>query len=110
MTDTSELSKSEQLRAKLAELRAKTDGELARVIRYELDRALLTVALVTVTTADRSLAENTYSECLQLISKVENVAERRGLETKLSQLRAALDRTSAITDRRGASACSARIF
>ena len=110
MTDTFELSKSEQLRAKLAELRAKTDGELATVIRYELDRALLTVALVTVTTAGRSLAESTYSECLWLISKVENVAERRGLETKLSQLRAALDHKSADADRRGASACAARMI
>jgi hypothetical protein len=59
--------------SKLAELRAKTDRDLIRIIDAELD----------------------HGEALKLLSKVENLPERRRLEAKLQ--RQAQDRPRVLT-------------
>jgi len=67
MTGASELSK-------LAELRAKTDRELAAIIHKRLDRAL-------------SPSDPRVAEAERLLRAIENPIERQRLETKLRQLR-----------------------
>jgi len=75
--------------SKLAELRAKTDHELVRLIDDQLNLGFR-VALTAPATAAK-----VYAEARKLTDKVEDPGERRRLESKLSQLRETLDGLSA---------------
>ena len=86
--------------SKLAELRAKTDQELVKVIDNDLERGLHS-ALMTEGTRSASdsvsalqphiRAETAYAEALKLLPMVDCHSERRRLEKKLRQLRETLD-------------------
>ena len=83
--------------SKLAELRAKTDQDLVRIIDHAVEVGLL---LVTDTHVDSAgplhvRAEEIYANTLTLIPKVEDVGERRRLEDKLKLLRESLDQRPA---------------
>jgi hypothetical protein len=80
--------------SKLAELRLKTDRDLVQVIGQALENALSIVA--PDRSADsaarlRGRAEKIYAKVATLIPKVEDPAERRGLEARLSLLREGLE-------------------
>ena len=83
--------------SKLAELRAKTDRELAAVIQDELDLGLDLVLLAakkrSTSAADqaRLKAEN----ALKLLARVEDTSERQRLLGTLKHLQEALIRVSA---------------
>jgi hypothetical protein len=87
--------------AKLAELRAKTDQELAKMINNEVGRGLQLALMVgggkSVDDFDameplRMDAEEAYSEALELLPYLDDLGEQRRLEGKVRQLRQALDR------------------
>jgi hypothetical protein len=67
--------------SKLAELRAKTDRELVRIIGNALDVALL-LANTQVDSAGllHGRAREIYADTLMLLPKVKDVGERRRLE------------------------------
>jgi len=84
--------------SKLAELRAKTDRDLVRIIENALEVGLLLGATNTpVDSAERlhGRAEEIYANTLTLLPKVEDVSERRRLEGRLKLLRENLDRRRA---------------
>jgi len=99
MSDTSKVSK-------LAELRLKTDRQLAGLIDSALERGLRlselasTTSFVTGSGSPRVRAERCYAENLVLWSKVEDPGERWRLERKLERLRAALNELRPIERRR----------
>ena len=76
--------------SKLAELRAKTDRDLVSIIDNAVEVGLLIAATDThVDPAGRLLqgrADKIYTDTLMLVSKVEDVNERRRLADKLKQL------------------------
>ena len=81
--------------SKLAELRAKTDQDLVRII----DSAVEVGHLLAVNEPDvdpagvlHRRAADIYAEAVMLVQKVDNVGERRRLEEKLRQFRNALGR------------------
>ena len=78
---------------KLAELRAKTDRELARIVANALELGVQ-CASATGTQAGplRDKAADLYANATMLLCKVEKLSERRRLERKSAQLRALLDR------------------
>ena len=78
-------------KSKLAELRAKTDRQLAAVLRSTLDDGLASARASDVE------AERVYAEVLVLLPTLRNVTEveRRRLELKLAQLRTLLDKRPA---------------
>ncbi|MGE5646835.1 MAG: hypothetical protein ACM336_13685 [Acidobacteriota bacterium] len=80
--------------AKLAELRAKTDRQLIRLVSNDLELGL---KLAAGAEADRASAARACEEAGKLLPKVYSLSERVRLETKLGELRAALDRPCACT-------------
>jgi len=80
--------------SKLAELRAKTDQDLVRIISSELESGLQSVAAET--SVDSSGARSIYANALRLLPKVENLNERRKLEANLEVLRERLKRRRAV--------------
>jgi hypothetical protein len=75
--------------SKLAELRAKTDRDLVRIV----DNALEVALLIAATNAQgdsvgrfHGRADRIYADTLMLVSKVENLGERQRLEGRLNQL------------------------
>ncbi len=91
MSATAELSK-------LAELRAKTDQDLMRIIDNALEVGLLLAATDTHVDSAMQLhgrAEEIHADTLMLIPKIEDVSERRRLEDRLELLRERLDRRRA---------------
>ena len=81
--------------SKLAELRAKTDQDLVSIIDNALEVGLLIAATETHVDSARPFhgrAEEIYANTVMLISKVENLRERRRLEERLRELRNALDK------------------
>jgi len=83
--------------SKLAELRAKTDQQLMRVILRELDRALPMARAATSRESPLYIrAEKAYARVKPLVSRVEGVSsEQRGnLETKLIEVETALERVA----------------
>ena len=81
--------------SKLSELRQKTDRQLLLVVRIELGRGLaLAGVAATKGSALFAEAERTYARAKTLLPKIYfmNRDERRQLEVKLKDLRAALDR------------------
>jgi len=83
--------------SKLAELRARTDRDLAAIINNALEIGLLLAA--NEPDADpagvlHDRAADMYADTVMLVEKVENVRERQRLEKKLSHLRDALDKAA----------------
>jgi hypothetical protein len=81
--------------SKLAELRARTDRDLVRIIDNALEVALLLAANEPDVDPAGGLhrrAADIYADAVMLVEKVEDVREQRRLEGKLRQLRNALDR------------------
>jgi hypothetical protein len=73
---------------KLEQLRARTDRELIALIDRELARALETARAASRRWAN---AEKVGDEARHLLPKVYNLGERLRLESKLKELREALD-------------------
>jgi hypothetical protein len=83
--------------AKLAELRAKTDVDLARYVTNELN---LGIHLASQSNhGSRGRAEETYAEIARLLPVIHDLgeSERRQLEAQLQRLREILDRLPALT-------------
>jgi len=81
--------------SKLAELRAKTDRELVRIIGKALDLGLMIAPTNTHGESAKRLharAQEIYADTLMLIPKVEDVGERRRLERSGRVLRERLER------------------
>jgi len=86
-------AKSESSR--LAELRAKTDRDLAAIIDNALELGLLLAANSPDVDREgvlRRRAADIYADTVMLVPRVEDARTCRRLEEKLRQLRAALDR------------------
>ncbi len=84
--------------SKLAELRAKTDQDLVSIIDNALEVGLLIAATETHVDSARPFpgrAEEIYANTVMLVSKVEDLRERRRLEGKLKQLRDNLEQPQA---------------
>jgi hypothetical protein len=82
---------------KLAELRAKTDLDLARYVTRELN---LAVRLASESNdQSRIRADETYAEIARLLPIVHGLdqSERRRLDAKLKRLREMLDQMTALT-------------
>jgi hypothetical protein len=83
--------------SKLAELRQKTDRQLLVVIQNELERGLTLADLAaSKDSALHARAEKACEKAAALLPKINGLTtnERRQLETKFKDLRAALDRVS----------------
>ena len=101
--------------SKLAELRGKTDQELARIIDNKLESAL-NFALMGDGQHSASVpdsaepshirVEKAYAEALKLLPKLDDLHERRRLKTKLEQVRESLERLSTADESRVQVACS----
>ena len=89
MSSTSQLSK-------LAELRVKTDQELAGIIDSELEFGIHSA--FKSTDSPYLLARQAHDEALKLLPLIDDLTERRPLERKLQQLREALDGLSSTPD------------
>jgi hypothetical protein len=80
--------------SKLAELRAKTDRDLVRIIDHALEVGLLMAANepdVDPSGVLHRRAAEIYADTVMLVSKVEDLGERRRLEGRLKQLCKSLD-------------------
>jgi len=90
--------------SKLAELRAKTDRDLVLILSNALELGLQCAAVDRGAGGPlRDRAADIYANAVTLLSKVENIAERRKLENKLDRLRASLRHT--MTEAAFSSAC-----
>jgi len=84
--------------SKLAELRAKTDQDLVRIIENAVEVGLLLAANepdVDPAGVLHRKAVDIYTDAVMLVQKVENAGERQRLEDRLKQLRESLDRRRA---------------
>ncbi len=84
--------------SKLAELRAKTDRELVRIIDNAVEVDLLLAANEFVVDPAGLLhhrAADIYADTVMLVEKVENVRARRRLEGRIRQLRESLEQRQA---------------
>ena len=77
--------------SKLAQLRLKTDQELAQLIDNSLKFAL---NLADSEEPQRVRAETAYAEAVKLLPKVDDPRERRRLKNKLVQVRESLEQRS----------------
>ena len=80
--------------SKLAELRARTDRDLVRILNADLERSLaLANVAATKHSVFRSQAEARYTRAKMLLPKLSGLttAEQADLETKLKELGMALD-------------------
>jgi hypothetical protein len=97
--------------SKLAELRLKTDRELAAIIDAELQlgfdflRQMRSASLDSVETP-RVGAEKAHAEAVKLMPLLDDSEERQRLERKVRQLREGLDRLAASRKSRIHPACS----
>jgi hypothetical protein len=91
--------------SKLAELRAKTDQDLVRLIGNALEVGIQCASAATHELGPlREKAEDIYADALVLSSKIDGVTERLRLEGRLQQLRALLNQ-SAVAQTASSSAC-----
>jgi len=93
---------------KLAELRAKTDGELAVLISRRLYAAVACLlGPNTPTGSVRAEAETAYCEAAALMQRIYDLpaAKRKQLETRLAKLRALLDEAETEPEERAFAAC-----
>lgn len=94
--------------SKLAELRARTDRDLVRILNADLERSLaLANVAATRRSVFRSQAEATYSHAKVLLPKLSGAtpAEIAKLETKLKELGMALDLVPGTMDLEAQPAC-----
>ena len=80
--------------SKLVELRRKTDRQLLITIQRDLDRSLILASVVATKASPlHEWAEKTYQRARFLLTKLDGVLqdEQALLESKLAELRAALD-------------------
>ena len=78
--------------SKLAELRAKTDQDLVRLTYNALELGIQCAEAAGGQAGPlRAKAEDIYANALTLLSKIENVAERRKLEANAARLQELLD-------------------
>ena len=93
---------------KLAELRARTDRDLVRILNADLERSLaLANVAATRRSVFRSQAEAMYNRAKILLPRLSGVTagERTELETKLKELGMALDLVPGTMDLEEQSAC-----
>jgi hypothetical protein len=84
--------------SKLAELRAKTDRDLVRIIDNALEVGLLLAANEPNVDPGGVLhrrAADIYADAVMLVQKVEDVGERRRLQSRLKLLRESLEQRQA---------------
>jgi len=97
-------------RSKLQTLRMKTDQDLVLVIDTAIDRALRLASLAAerkhTNDSGQANAQTGFADAMKLLTRVENVSERRRLEAKLAQLQKALDRSLVPDQPRARSASS----
>ena len=89
--------------AKLAQLRVKTDRELAQIIDNSLESAL---NLADSADPQRARAETVYAEAAKLLPMVDDPREQRRLQSKLVQVRGRLERLSTTHESHLAALCS----
>jgi hypothetical protein len=77
--------------SKLAELRAKTDVDLANVIHRELASGIALATANDFDSADYASAEQAYAIAMKFLSTLDDPAEVAALHRKSSQLRKAMD-------------------
>jgi hypothetical protein len=77
--------------SKLAELRAKTDGDLANVIHRELALGMELATANIFDSADHASAEQAYAIAMKFLPTLYDPAEVAALHLKSSQLRKAID-------------------
>jgi hypothetical protein len=77
--------------SKLAELRAKTDGDLANVIHRELAFGIALAAANIFDSASHATAEQAYAIAMKFLPMLDDPAEVAALHLKSSQLRKAID-------------------
>jgi len=79
--------------SKLAELRARTDRDLVRLVGNALDVGIQCAsAAMNAPGPLREKAEDIYANAMMLVTKIEGVTERVRLEGRLQQLRVLLNR------------------
>ena len=78
--------------SKLAELRAKTDEDLADVIHRELASGIELASANDFDSADHASAEQTYAIATKLLITLADPAAVAALHLKSSQLRKAIDK------------------
>ena len=88
---------SASIGSKLAQLRLKTDQELAQIIDNSLESAL---KLLDSGEPQSVRAEKAYAEAVKLLPKVEDPRERRRLKNKLVWVRENLERLSTADESR----------
>ena len=84
MSDTSRQSK-------LAELRAKTDGDLVNVIHTELASGMELATGSNFGSADHASAEQAYAIAMKFLETLDDPSELAALHQKSTQLRKAID-------------------
>ena len=77
--------------SKLAELRAKTDGDLANVIHRELAFGMEFASANDFDSADHASAEEAYAIAMKFLTALDDPAAVTALHQKSSQLRKAID-------------------
>ena len=77
--------------SKLAELRAKTDGDLADVIHRELASGMELASASNFDSADHARAEQAYAIAIKFLTTIDDPAEVAALHLKSTQLRKAID-------------------
>ena len=77
--------------SKLAELRAKTDQDLAGVIDGELGVGIALTTANDFDSADHASAEQAYASAMKFLPKLDDPAEVAALERKTKRLRKAID-------------------
>jgi hypothetical protein len=78
--------------SKLAELRAKTDQDLAHVIHSELGVGIALASANDFDSANHASAEQAYASAMKFLPKLDDPAEVAAVETKSKQLRKAIDK------------------
>ena len=77
--------------SKLAELRAKTDGDLITVINLELTLGVALTSANDFNSADHASAEQAYANATKFLTKLDGSPEVAALDTKAKELRQAID-------------------
>ena len=77
--------------SKLAELRAKTDGDLANIIHRELASGIALTSANNFDSADHASAEQAYAIAMKFLTTLADPAAVAALHRKSSQLRKAID-------------------
>ncbi len=77
--------------SKLAELRIKTDGDLANIIHRELASGIALTTANNFDSTDHATAEQAYAIAIKFLTTIDDPAEVAALHRKSSHLRKAID-------------------